>query len=416
MNGARLFAGVAAFLLLLPAVGGQQKGLELEFWHGIEAPENVEVLEELVSEFEKQSGIRIKLVNYGAQDQAMPRLMAALQANRPPDMLWFNPTLTGMLSSSEMLLPAGDMLMEMIDESDVYQALWEAGSYNGKIYGVPFDANNLGIYYNKELFIEAGLDPEEYEGVSLSWSEFIDLAETLTEGSTYGFLVPFGRLEWTVWIWEIFLWSAGGELLEGDLVKFADKPGVEALQYWVDLIYKHNVAKLSETNAGYKLDDFFAGRVAMTVNGPWNYPILKDNDWLDNTGVMLMPHKDKVVTNIGGEHLYIFKTGSERENASLEFAEFVLSPEFQTEWAIKTGYLPVCKSALESSEYQSFLDNNPFMKTFAENMEYGKVRPSAPIYTDLSTELGSAIEAALLKQKDPEEALKDAKEKVESLL
>ncbi|ASJ01465.1 ABC transporter substrate-binding protein [Thermococcus gorgonarius] len=403
------------------------KVVELEFWHGIEAPENQKVLEELVRKFEAEHpNIKIKLVNYGAQDKAVPKIMAAAQAGTPPDLVWLNPAQTGFFAEAGVLAPVEDFIKNdpSFNKEDIYEGLWELGTYKGKIYTAPFDTNNLAIYYNKELFREAGLDPEAYMGKALSWDEFRELAKKLTkdkdgdgEIDQYGFMVPFGRLEWTVWTWEVFLWSAGGELLSEDQSKptFASDAGVKALQYWVDLVYKDKVAKLSEPNAGYKLDDFFAGRVAMTINGPWNYPVLKEQGWLDKTGVMLMPYDKRIATNIGGENLFIFKTTPEREQAAWEFAKFVMSPEFQVTWALKTGYLPVCKSALEDPEYKKFLEENPFIKIYVENLQYGKARPPVPQYPDMSAAIGEAIEAALLQKKDPATALKEAQAKVEPL-
>ncbi|MDK2854379.1 MAG: multiple sugar transport system substrate-binding protein [Thermococcaceae archaeon] len=404
----------------------EQKIIELEFWHGIEAPENQKVLEELVNKFmEKHPNIRIKIVNYGAQDKAVPKIMAAVQAGTPPDLVWLNPAQTGFFAEAGVLAPVEDFIKNdpSFNKDDIYEGLWELGTYKGKIYTAPFDTNNLAIYYNKELFREAGLDPEAYMGKALTWEEFRELARKLTrdkdgdgEIDQYGFMVPFGRYEWTAWTWEVFLWSAGGELLdENGKPAFASDAGVKALQYWVDLVYKDKVAKLSEPNAGYKLDDFFAGRVAMTINGPWNFPVLKEQNWLDKVGVMLMPYDKRIATNIGGENLFIFKTTPEREKAAWEFAKYIMSPEFQVTWALKTGYLPVCKSAAEDPEYKKFLEENPFIKIYVENLQYGKARPPVPQYSDMSAAIGEAIEAALLQKKDPAQALKEAQEKIMSL-
>lgn len=401
--------------------------IELEFWHGIEAPENQKVLEELVKKFEEtHPNIKIKIVNYGAQDKAVPKIMSAVQAGTPPDLVWLNPAQTGFFAEAGVLAPVEDFIKNdpSFNKDDVYEGLWELGTYKGKIYTAPFDTNNLAIYYNKELFKEAGLDPEAYMGKALTWEEFRELAKKLTKDKDgdgkidqYGFMVPFGRLEWTVWTWEVFLWSAGGELLTEDQSKpiFASEAGIKALQYWVDLVYKDKVAKLSEANAGYKLDDFFAGRVAMMINGPWNFPVLKSEGWLEKTGVMLMPYDKRIATNIGGENLFIFKTTPEREKAAWEFAKFVMSPEFQVPWALKTGYLPVCKSALENPEYKKFLEENVFIKIYVENLQYGKARPPVPQYPEMSAAIGQAIEAALLQKKDPETALKEAQAKIEEL-
>src|SRR5262249_31722883 len=112
----------------------------------------------------------------------------------------------------------------------------------------------------------------------------------------------------------------------------------------------------------------------------------------------------------------LFKSNPRKERAAWEFMKFIMSPDFQVEWAINTGYLPVSKSAADSREYQGFLRANPFMKAYNEQMATGKTRPSLSQYPALSATLGKYLEAALYDKYSSREALDKAAEETNKLL
>ncbi|MGM0568985.1 MAG: ABC transporter substrate-binding protein [Elusimicrobiota bacterium] len=394
----------------------------IRFWHGIESPENNRLLQKKVDTFEKRNpDIRIELQNIGAQDRAMPRIMTAMSADRQPELLWFAPVYTGRIAASGKLRPAETFFKsdESFSPGDIYEGLLDSGKYNGKIYTVPFETNCLAVYYNKDHFASAGI--EQYPK---TWEELRSAAEKLSlqsdkdkEPERYGMLIPLGTQEWTVWSWQTFLWQAGGQILDESEKKprFHLEEGIQALNFWIDMVHKDNSAVLSEPNAGYKIEPFLAEEVSMMINGPWNYPLLKDQEEL-NYGSFPLPKNKKQATNIGGENVFIFKSSPEKEAASWKFAKFIMSEEFQVEWAIQTGYLPVNKTAAESQRYEEFLDENPFIRTFVESMEFGKSRPAVEEYSRLSDRMGRALEKALHLREPPSEALKKAAEEAEDFL
>ncbi|RMF27036.1 MAG: extracellular solute-binding protein, partial [Cyanobacteria bacterium J083] len=116
---------------------------------------------------------------------------------------------------------------------------------------------------------------------------------------------------------------------------------------------------------------------------------------------------------IGGENLFVFKTDTAREQACLKFLEYVLSEEFQTTWALKTGYLPVNLKSQQSPEYQKFVAENPVLKVFLEQMKFAYSRPIIPKYTRLSENLGRAIEACLLGKKTAQQALTESQKRLD---
>ena len=209
-----------------------------------------------------------------------------------------------------------------------------------------------------------------------------------------------------MFLWLPFMWSGGGELVS-DL---SNKGAIAALQFWRNLI-EDGSAVLSLPERSFEIDGFLKGSVAMQLTGPWTLGQLKASGV--DFGVFPIPAAVRRATGIGGENLFVFKTTPEREKAALTFAEFVLSEEFQTEWAIGTGYLPVNLKARQNTLYQAFAREQPTVKVFLEQAKYGRSRPIFPGYSRISENLGRAIEAVLLGKSSPVEALKAAQQRLD---
>ena len=219
-----------------------------------------------------------------------------------------------------------------------------------------------------------------------------------------------GKGEWTVFTWLPFIYSAGGNLLTEGKPDLVNDGAIAALQLGADLV-KHGFAILSPPERGYEIDRFIEGKAAMQITGPWTLAQLKTTDI--DYDVFPIPIAQQPAAVIGGENLFVFKTTPKRQQASLRFLEYVLSEEFQTDWALATGYLPVNVKAQQGEKYQSFVAENPVIKVFLDQMQWAKSRPIIPEYNRLSENLGRAIEASLLNKQTPEAALKRSQQRLE---
>ncbi len=411
----------AVVLLMLTWLAGmacwgppaQRRQVQITLWHGMESGINNRVLAAKIDQFNRlHSDILLEAQVYGAADQLGPKLDAAVAGRTPPDLLWWAPAYFPKYAKAGVLRSVDDFIAQdpTFSKDDIYASLWELGTMDGEVYATPFSANNLAVYYNKAMFARAGIDRPPQ-----TWAEFRDAAARLTRDGVSGFQLPIGTSEWTVWTWECFLWQAGGELLTSGKheAAFGAPAGVEALDFWKSLV-KDGSAVFSEADAGYKMDDLLSGRVAMVINGPWNLALLNDRTDVD-VGVFPLPRDRQAATNIGGESLFLFRSDPAREHAAWEFMKFVMSPDFQVDWAIATGYLPVSKSAANTERYQAFLRDNPIVKVHNDQMTVGRARPSIPEYPAMSAILGRHIEAALYGKYSSEEALSRASADVDRL-
>jgi ABC-type glycerol-3-phosphate transport system substrate-binding protein len=411
---------------VVPGCGSGQAGanddrVTVVFWHSL-VNSTIPALDELLARFEEEHpGIDIEAQYIPSGDALVQKLITSVRSNTAPDISWIHADFLEDLVRADAVYPMAhfidgeDGLADSV-LADVYPSLLQYSSWQGELYSLPMEATNLGLLYNKDLFREVGLDPEQPPA---TWDELLAYSERLTldrngdgRNERIGFITPIYPATspngpWMVWQWIPFLWQAGGHMIneEQTRVLFAEEPGVEALTLWKNLYEQQN----QQTFSNEFMTAFISGQTAMTLDGPWsipNYPrLLKDIDW----GVAPLPAGPAQRATIGGgEYLAIFKQ-SEHPDAAWTFVKWMMQPEIQAFWSMKSGYLPVRQSVLDVPEYQAYLEENPALRAFVEQMEYAQTqRPIDYEQLEIQRALADAIEKATVGGADPRAVLEAA--------
>lgn len=430
-----LLAGILAFVLLSGcggqgAAGADDDSVTITFWHSFVAS-SIPALEDLIERFEAEHpGIRIDAQYIPTGDALVQKLVTAVQSNSAPDISWIRAHYLEELVKADAIYPmdhfrSGPDSLTQAELDDIYPALMQYASWQGTLYSLPMEATNLGILYNKDHFREAGLDPNRPPE---TWSELQAYAERLMRDDNgdgrperAGFVVPAvpatgPQGTYMMWQWIPYIWQAGGYLIneEQTEVLFDHAPGVEALTFWQDLYEAQN---LRSFNTQEPLTPFVSGQVSMMMDGPWNLPrypqLLQNIDW----GVAMLPAgPEKKATVVAGEFLAIFKE-TEHPEASWKFLKWMIQPETQAFWSMRSGYLPVRASVMAFDEFQQYLAENPAHRAFVEQMEFAQAQRPMDFHTlQIQRVLAQAIEQALVGGQDPEEALRLAAQKSNELL
>ncbi|MDX1978207.1 MAG: ABC transporter substrate-binding protein [Pseudanabaenaceae cyanobacterium bins.68] len=376
----------------------------ITLWQGVNPPANREVLQKLIDRFNtSQPEIQVDSIYTGQPDQQIPKILAAVIGGSPPDLLWYAPTLTGRLVELDALRPLDDLLANSPVAKEIQPALLSTMQLNGKSWSIPFSTNNIGIFYRPSLFAAAGI-----KQLPTSWADLRQVARQLTQelnGDRYpdqhGIILPLGKGEFTVFIWSPFLWSTGGDLSDRVNTPAAQR----ALSFWQELV-EDGTAILSQPERGYEEDNFIQGKVAMQISGSWALGFMQRQKI--DFGVLPMPSDRRPATTVGGENLFLFKTNPRRAAAAWKFMEYVLSQDFQTEFSIATGYLPVNTQVQYSPAYQKYVEQHPEIRTFLDQMPMAQSRPINANYPRVSEAIGRAIEATLLQKSSPVQALEQA--------
>ncbi len=394
-------------------IAANNQVIQLKLWQGINPPSNRDVFEKLVAKFNQtHPDLQVQSIFAGDLDKQLPKILTAVVGNVTPDILAFYPQITGQFVELQAIKPLEEWLNESPVKADVSSNLLAELQLDGHLWSVPFYTSNLGIFYRPDLFEAAGITE-----TPKTWEELREVAKKLTLDKNgdqipeqYGMLLPLGKEEWTVFSWFPFLLSAGGEIVTNGRPNLTNPGARSALEFWETLI-KDGSATLSPPERGYEEDAFFAGRIAMQITGPWTY-ITK---YKVNYDTFPIPASVTHATVTGSGNLFVMKTTPEREKAAWKFLEFVLSEEFQTEWAIGTGFLPVNQKSVNSKEYQEYVSRNPWLKVFIDQVGVSGYRPTIARYNRISDGLGRAIESTLLGKSSAKAALENAQKRLATI-
>ena len=167
-------------------------------------------------------------------DQYWTLLEAGAQGGTLPDVFWMHSNYSQKFMSNDMLLDLTDKvaLSETIDMANYYEDIAQLYQLDGKIYGIPKDYDTIGLWYNKKMFDEAGLD---YPDESWTWQTLAETAKKLTreDGSQYGFVSPASYNQDGYYN---LIYSMGGSVLSEDKKQSMwDSPETKkAMQWWYD--------------------------------------------------------------------------------------------------------------------------------------------------------------------------------------
>ena len=385
----------------------------LTFWHQYDKA-NAEMIDELVAEFNQANpDIQVEVVVQPSYDEYKTLLQTSILSGTLPDVATVDLIWVPWLVSTDSV----EVLDEYIssdsefDIDDFYPLQLEYDNIGGNRYALPMSANNMQVIWNKDLFEQAGLDPEV---APTTWEEMQAYAEQCQDldNGIVGFefyTQPTG--EGITWQFQVWLWAAGGEFLNEDNTKaaFNTPEGLAALTYVSDML-QGNGSIPGPWGA------FGEGKACMQLDGSWLFGYRSDApfDW----GVALVPAPEggSSATNTGGERILMFSE-SENKEAVWKFIKFMTSSDVQLRWDMATGFMPVRKSVGENSEYLSWInETEPRMLPFVEGMQYAYTRPATPLYNEISDAFSREIQNAFLGLATPSEALSAAEEAVNAIL
>lgn len=405
----------AAFVLQgagLARVARAQDPIELTFWNYWDG-KNGEVIQALVDRYNAEHPEVVVENVFVGWGELLPKLQLAVTGGDTPDLAAADMVWMPYLGNSGALAPLGSFIEASgTDLEDFYPALLAVNTYGDQLYGLPVSTNNLELFINSELFEAAGLDPA---APPATWAELQDAAVECAnpEQGVVGIELYTQPGEGLTWQFQVYLWQAGGEFLNEDLTAaaFNSEAGLEALNYWLDLI-ESGAYTLSEWGL------FGQGQACIVLDGSWMVGIQAETapfEW--TTAAVPAPEDGQPATNMGGEHIFIMAQDEARQQAAWDFINWFTSPEIQLEWVQETGFMPIRDSVATNEEYRAWVEETePRLLPFIDMQQHAHNRPPVEQYAEISDAFSAVIERALYGQLSPEEALTEAEAAVNALL
>ena len=293
---------------------------------------------------------------------------------------------------------AFDDVVETAEEkawlNSFYPTLMENGRTAGKTWGIPFQRSTIVMYYNKDAFRAAGLDPEKPPA---TWDELVAAGKKLTkaDGSQWGVMIP--STGYPYWMFGALTMQNGQVLMNGDGNEtYFDHPDVVgALQFWKDLGSKYEVMPSGTIEWGTLRQNFLEGKTAIMWHSTGNLTAVKNNAGFD-FGVAMLPASKRRGTPTGGGNFYIFKkTSPEERKAAMRLIKFMTSPERSAEWSMQTGYMGVSPAAYETPALKDYVKDFPYAAVARDQLEYATAELSTYQTGRVRKLLDDAIQAAL---------------------
>ncbi|MBX2883656.1 MAG: ABC transporter substrate-binding protein [Granulosicoccus sp.] len=398
--------------------------VDLEFYFpvavGGKAADTIQALtEEYVANNE---GVNIDAVYAGSYTDTVTKALTASRGGKPPQLSVILSVDMFTLIDEDVIIPFDDLVQTDEDQAwleSFYPAFMENSQTGGKTYGIPFQRSTPVLYWNKEAFKEAGLDPETPPA---TWEETVEMGKKLVKKDASGNVTRWGvRIPSSGFPYWLFqgLTTQNDVILsnpDGNQTNFDDPKVVEALDYLVALSTEHEVMAPGIIEWGATPKAFFEGQTAMMWTSTGNLTNVRENAPFD-FGVGLLPANKQYGAPTGGGNFYIFRESSdEQKQAAFEFVKWITAPEQAAKWSIATGYVAPSPAAWETNEMLTYAKEFPPALVARDQLEYAVAELSTYENQRVTAIFNDALASVITGSKGSAEALAEAQEKADAIL
>jgi len=372
--------GSTSVTLALPSTCSN---LELAYWNPFTGPDGP-FMQKLVDQF-NAANPNIK-VTMTSQADYNTKLATAAASDTLPDVAVINEDQVATQAFNHIIRPIDTVVQQLgYSQSDFPAAAWKLVTVHGSVYAIPLSIVPMTMYYNADLFQQAGLS-----GPPKTADDFTKDAVALTKGSNHGFVITSGFP--ITQIFQQLLHQYGGSEFNSDATQatWNSDAGVKALQWMVDAQSKYSAPKLP---VDADLNAFKAGQAGMIWNGIWQTTNVT-GDAVDfkgmATSVPQIGTQPATWAGMANLALPIHKKGEDtcKDTASAIFIKYVL--DNSATWS-GAGNIPALNSARNSAALQAM---HP-QAEIAPSVENPVFPPPIPGVSDALGPLNDAVGAIM---------------------
>lgn len=285
------------------------------------------------------------------------------------------------------------------DVDNYYEGTVNSCTMDGKLYGVPFGANCLALYYNEDMLTEKGCK------VPTTWDELKETAQALTTDSVSGLAFSSVQNEEGTFNFTPWLWTTGASSYEMN-----SEGGIKSLTYVKDLVDSGVMSKeCTNWTQGDVMNQFISGNVAMMVNGPWQIPTMQKEAPDLNWKVTLIPRDSEYASCLGGENYAVIKGGN--TEGALDFLNYATSEEQVKYLMSEFGYISANQTIAESQ----FEADSPY-QPFVEELKYAQPRGPLADWPSVSDAISLAYNEVMTGTATPEAAAEKAQTTIDGIV
>jgi sn-glycerol 3-phosphate transport system substrate-binding protein len=415
----------AGFSYIALTAGMALADTKIDFYYPVQVGGPVtKVVDGYVQKFmEANPGITVAPIYAGNYNDTTTKALTAAKAGTPPAVAVLLATDVYTLIDEDVIDPIDDFTKTEEDKAwlaGFMPAYLKSAQTEDHLWSVPFQRSTAVMYYNKQAFKDAGLDPEKYP---TTWDEMVAAGKAVTAKDAAGQVTRWGigiagNVGSAQWLFGALVAQNGGTLVNeaGTETYLTDPKVVEALQYWVDLSTKDAIHPPGIFEWGTAPADFLAGRVAMIWHTTGNLANIRKNAAFD-FGLAPFPGHPTPASVLGGGNLYIFKDASDEEKAAAyKFIQFLTSDEILADWAVQTGYVAPRDGSWETETMKKYVGQAPQALVALKQIPASVPEFSTHENARTTKILNDALAAALTGNKTAEAALAEAQDQIDRIL
>ncbi|MEL7566162.1 MAG: ABC transporter substrate-binding protein [Dehalobacterium sp.] len=395
----------------------EPKVVEIEFWYGLSGYLG-DLMKEFIDEYnQKQSQVHVIGVAQGSYEETAQVLRAAIVRQKPPAVVLLEDQRMQFFANRGALSPL-DAYMDAdpgFQKYDFVDSFLQQGQFNDITYALPIYGTTQVLYYRKDLFAQAGLDPAILE----TWEGLAEAAHKLTKRSGQEVLVyGWEPMQGADNLIDAAI-SRGGRFLseDGKTVIIDERPWIEAWEFFRQAIHEDKTMRVHYGGDGWEywyatIHDVMQGRSAGYTGSSGDQGELD----FDIIGAHIQPAwqgYEGYPRAVAHAHaICIPQMVSEaQKEAAFKWISYMTSREVTADWSMKTGYQPVRKSVMNMESYQEFINENPQLL-----IPYNQTKLATKSFFDptggkIYESLKIAAEKVEIKNVSAVKALKEAQEK-----
>ena len=373
LAGATILAGCGG------AASEPEGPVTIVYWRSLTGAKG-DVQDELAARFnEAQDDVIVDVQFQGEYGELVQKLQAAIAANALPDMVLLDSPFVVLFAKDNILVPLDDFAADEeigVDLDNYMEGLLSDGYYKGKLYALPLMRSTPLLYYNADMFAEAGLP----DRVPETWDEFKEFCDKLTivengEIIQQGVSFTMGTTS-AHWYLQAAIYAYGGEVSDEDFnILLTEPEAMAAAQLWQDIVFTYETGKAGVDEGGSH-GDFLNHRVGMVFGSTGSMGgLIEKSDF--KLGAGMIPEQVRRQVPVGGSVIAMTSTDEAKQKAAWEFMKYMTNATSNYEVVIQTGYLPTSQTALEYGPMVKYFETYPERAIALEQLKYA--RPQASV-------------------------------------
>lgn len=391
MRNLRMAAVLMIVLLFAIPAAAKEK---VVVWHSLDQLHGEPMFNQLADEYRAaHPDIDLEIVNAGGYVETLEKLQVAYAGGAPPNISMTEQTRSAGLYYAGALLSIDEFVKGTngFNINDFSKAMLGAVTYDGKLYGLPYNTSTPLLYYNKDLFLKSGVPP----AAPKTWNDILSYSRKISRDANGDGKTDVYGIDFYAWGWMFEAWTGqnGGRLVNDEVTKFtfATQPNVDAMQFTQDLVHKENVAYYAG-GSGYNL--FWAGNLAMTERSTASLASNIDQATFE-MGVAPLACNKECYAPIGGGNFFMINTGTKAQQAAAwDFFRYITTADNLAKMSVATGYMSARRSSINSPVLREALRVEPRYRATYDQMDVAYTRPKVPFWNAV---VGPALSGAFYK-------------------